>query len=165
VLFGERSLIVKIANWQLSHNLFPEELGETGRRITLSGTTENAHFLYPREAFIEVWEATDSVDYKSNVNDDGENYLEYGQIQRYESDTENNINAFVNAAIGINDDLFEKVLFLVKEIKTKEVEIELKLSLYGLDLGIASIEDDKWQNKKLLSITGVKFNATQIDFV
>lgn len=159
MLLGQRTLIVEIDSWQLSHTLFPEESLKTGRIITLSGTTETAHFLYTREAGIEIWEASTNIDYKTKANDDGENYIEYGQIGRYESDTENNIDAHIYGAIGLNINLFDKVLFLIKELTT--IEVWLKLKLYGLDLSIASIECDKWQDNKLLSITGVEFLANQ----
>ena len=159
MLIGQRSLIVVIENWELSHSLFTENSGETGRKITLSGTTKQAHFLYPREAHIELWEASSDIVYKIKCSDDREEYIEYGQIQRYERDTKNNINSFVNGVIGINVKLFENVLFIIKELKIKSIELELKL--YGLDLSTESIESDKWPDKKLLSITGAKFIANQ----
>jgi hypothetical protein len=159
MMYDQRDLEIKIENWTLTHNFFPEESKETGRRITLRGVTKETHFLNPREAYIEIWESSSNSEYKTNVNNDGENYIEYGQIMRRESDLENNINAFINAVIGVNMNLFNNLLFLIKELGTAEIMLILKL--YGLDIDMISIEDDKWPDSKKLSITGVKFNAFQ----
>jgi len=159
MILGQRTLNIEIESFQLTLDLFPDDPEITGRSLILTGTTGNAHFLSPRECCMEIWETKDEIDYRSKNDDNGEPFFEYGQIANMEWDSENDINAFVNPVFGLTTKPFENLINLLEGLK--ESVINASLSLYGLKLGILSIEDDQWPERKLLSIIGVEFETTR----
>ena len=105
---------------------------------------------------MNIWESKGDINYKTKNSEEGESYIEYGQISAQPSDLENDINAFVDPAFSLTTQSFKDILHLLEKLNINSIDVTL--SLYGLDLGLISIEDDKWPNGTLLSITGATFN-------
>jgi len=154
---GQRHIRITVNDWKFSHDLFPEEQNETGRRLTLIGETHQTHFLHPQIAEIELFESNRISPQKIHIEpDSAEHFLGYGDLVKFDEDEEYDIPDFINGAIAITPDNFESI-FSVKKKKNNHT-IELVLGVYGLDLCICSIEGDKWPDKKHLSITEVKLH-------
>ena len=156
MILGQRSLSIEIQDFQLTVELFPDDPKKTGRSLTITGTTKHSHFLYSCQCYMNIWESKGDINYKTKNSEEGESYIEYGQISAQPSDLENDINAFVDPAFSLTTQSFKDILHLLEKLNINSIDVTL--SLYGLDLGLISIEDDKWPNGTLLSITGATFN-------
>jgi hypothetical protein len=155
-ILGTRRFYAKVEKYYYYVGL-PIEDDSTGRSLCLSGQTYEANFLHPTELNLELHESKTDPKYEP-IESDGLSSIKLGEIVYRAYDGEGDMPELVHGALLIGPQSFSHILEMVKDnLAKQEYSVTVELALFGLDLGLADIRDDKWPNKRKLDILGLQF--------
>lgn len=126
--------------------------GWTGKSLTVYGRTEETHFLEVADFELEIAEYSAET-FPHFEND--EMGLVFGYLEKLE---ESKKSPLISSTIPVTEQDFENLRNCLLHWSTVDgCLLRFALSLYGLDLGEYTHEDDKWPNETKLQIVGFKY--------